>query len=196
MVNNRNHAMKITSPKLVIAGEPNPKLIFRKFSHFLWIFLQVMGAKKRFERLSLAKVVAIWSILLVLDIQLPLKSQTNKHLMIFINILNIKITRSVRRLEKMVNFDQNFEIPFDCSTKSLKFKEFYIIFHVKKRNKDVECIAVVTSFLRIFIIYLIVYICYSYSPSSFLEKISFRQNSKIHRIFLVFDGLRKYRRHQ
>ena len=127
------------------------------------------------------KLPPIWSILLVLDIQLPLKSQTNKYLMILINILNIKITRSVQRLEKMMNFDQNFEISFQCSTKSLKFKEFYTIFHVKKRNKDVECIAVVTSFLRIFIIYLIVYICYSYTSTSFFEKISFQKNTRFHK---------------
>ena len=57
----------------------------------------------------------------------------------------------------------------------MQFKEFYIIFPRLKRNKDVKCIAVVISFLRIFIIYLIVYICYPYSPSSFFEPISFRE---------------------
>ena len=103
---------------------PNPKLIFRKFSQFLWIFLQVMGAKKRFERLSLAKVVAIWSILLVLDIQLPLKSQTN--IWWFLSIFwTFKNTGSAHRLEKSVKLGENFE---NCLIRSLKFKEFYFIF--------------------------------------------------------------------
>ena len=90
--------------------------------------------------------------------------------------------REILKILTILKFWPNFD---GCSIQSLSSKKFESASTLKKRNKDVKCIAVVTSFLRIFIIYLIVYICYPYSPSSFFEKISFQENAKFHKNILV-----------